>query len=200
VRFAQFGPRVPPGTYTVKMIKNKDAYTTDVTLVPDPRSAQSDADRRSQHEMVVKLYGMLSRMTMVVESITDTRDQAQERALKLPAGDALRKRLDALAKTMEEQRQSLVSVKEGEVVSGEDKLREELGTLYGTVNLYEGKPTASQTTRMGTLGTEMEAAYAKFQASIPKDLAALNAQLKAKSLDPIVPLTEESWKAGKTGA
>jgi hypothetical protein len=143
---------------------------------------------------------MLSRLTMVVESITDTRDQAQERAGKLPAGDALRKRLEGLSKTMEDQRQALVSVKEGEVVSGEDKLREELGTLYGTVNLYEGKPTASQTTRMATLGREMEAGYAKFQASIPKDLPAINSQLKAKNLEPIVPLTEETWKTKKTSA
>jgi photosystem II stability/assembly factor-like uncharacterized protein len=200
VPFAQLGPRVLPGTYTVRMIKNKDAYTTEVTLVPDPRSTQTEADRLSQHDMVLKLYGMLSRLTMVVESITDTRDQAQERAGKLPAGDALRKRLEGLSKTMEDQRQALVSVKEGEVVSGEDKLREELGTLYGTVNLYEGKPTASQTTRMATLGREMEAGYAKFQASIPKDLPAINSQLKAKNLEPIVPLTEETWKTKKTSA
>jgi photosystem II stability/assembly factor-like uncharacterized protein len=199
VPFAQFGPRVLPGTYTVKMIKNKDAYTAEVTLVTDPRSTQTEADRKSQHDMTMTLYGMMSRMTMVVESITDTRDQAQDRAARLPPGDALRKHLETLGKTMEEQRQALVSVKEGEVVSGEDKLREELATLYGNVNLYEGKPTASQTNRMATLGKEMEAAYAKFQASIPKDLAALNSQLKAKSLEPIVPLTEASWKAKKTG-
>jgi hypothetical protein len=181
------------------MIKNKDAYTAEVTLVTDPRSTQTEADRKSQHDMTMTLYGMMSRMTMVVESITDTRDQAQDRAARLPPGDALRKHLETLGKTMEDQRQALVSVKEGEVVSGEDKLREELATLYGNVNLYEGKPTASQTNRMATLGKEMEAAYAKFQASIPKDLAALNSQLKAKSLEPIVPLTEAGWKAKKTG-
>jgi hypothetical protein len=145
--------------------------------------------------MSLKLYAMLERMTMVVESITDARDQARAAAAKLPAGDGLRKRLDSLDKAMEDQRRALVSVKEGEVVSGEDKLREELGTLYGAVNLYEGRPTESQATRMETLGKDLEAAYTKFQATANKDLTALNAGLKGKQLEALVPLTEESWKA-----
>jgi hypothetical protein len=96
---------------------------------------------------------------------------------------------------MEDQRRALVSVKEGEVVSGEDKLREELGTLYGAVNLYEGRPTESQATRMDVLAKDMEAAYAKFQAAIGKELSSLNAALKGKQLEELIPLTEEAWKA-----
>jgi hypothetical protein len=195
VFFAAFGPRVPAGTYTVKMIKGKDSYTSEVTLAHDPRSQHSAEDRAAQREMALKLYGMLERMTMVVDSITDARDQARARAAKLPAGDALRKRLGALDKAMEEQRRALVSVKEGEVVSGEDKLREELGTLYGAVNIYEGRPTQSQVTRMETLGKDLEAAYAKFQAAVNKELTSLNTALKGKKLEALVPLTEEAWKA-----
>jgi hypothetical protein len=194
VFFAAFGPRVPAGTYTVKMIKNKDTFSSRVTLEHDPRSAHSAEDRAAQREMSLKLYAMLERMTMVVESISDARDQARARAAKLPAGDGLRKRLDGLDKAMEEQRRALVSVKEGEVVSGEDKLREELGTLYGAVNLYEGRPTASQATRMETLGKDLDAAYAKFQATLAKELSSLNTGLAGKKLDPLVPLTEEAWK------
>jgi hypothetical protein len=195
VFFAAFGPRVPAGTYTVKMIKGKDSYTSQVALVHDPRSKHSPEDRAAQREMALKLYGMLGRMTMVVDSITDARDQARARAARLPAGDSLRKRLEVLEKAMEEQRRALVSVKEGEVVSGEDKLREELGMLYGMVNLNEGRPTQSQITRMETLGTDLEAAYAKFQGAVSKELASLNAALKGKKLEALEPLTEEAWKA-----
>jgi photosystem II stability/assembly factor-like uncharacterized protein len=193
--FAFAGPRVPAGTYNVKMIKGKDSYTSQVTLVHDPRSTYSPEDRKAQREMALKLYGMLERMTMVVESITDVRDQAGARAGQLPAGDGLRKRLEALQKSMEEQRRSLVSVKEGEVVSGEDKLREELGLLFGVVNLYEGRPTQSQVTRMGVLGKDLEAAYAKFKSAVAKDVPPLNAQLASRKLEPVTPLTEETWKA-----
>jgi len=193
--FAFAGPRVPAGTYNVKMIKGKDTFTSQVTLVHDPRSKYGPEERAAQREMTLKLYDMLGRLTMVVESITDTRDQARARAEKLPPGDGLRKRRETFEKTMEDQRQALVSTKEGEVVSGEDKLREELGMLYGLVNLYEGRPTESQVTRMGVLAKDLEAAYAKYQATVAKDVTPLNAQLGSKKLDPITPLTEEAWKA-----
>jgi hypothetical protein len=142
---------------------------------------------------------MLSRMTMVVETITDVRDQAHTRATALPAGDALRRRAEAVEKTMEDQRRALVSTKEGEVVSGEDKLREELGMLFGAVNLADGRPTESQVTRMGVLGGILEDAYRKFQSTVGKELPSLNPALQAKKLDPITPMTEDAWKA-KQGA
>jgi len=131
----------------------------------------------------------------VVESITDVRDQASARAAALPANDALRKRLETLRQGMEEQRRALVSVKEGEVVSGEEKLREELGALYGSVNLFEGRPTASQATRMETLGKDLEAARAKYEAAVAREIPPLNQQLASKKLEAITPLTEEAWKA-----
>ena len=37
-QFAFFGPQVQEGTYTVKLIKGKETYTTKIKLVPDPRS------------------------------------------------------------------------------------------------------------------------------------------------------------------
>jgi hypothetical protein len=177
------------------MIKGKDTYTSQVTLVHDPRSKYGEEERTAQRETTLKLYGMIERLTMVVESITDARDQAGARAGALPQGDALRKRLEAFQKTMEGLRQALVSVKEGEVVSGEDKLREELGLLFGVVNLYEGRPTQSQVTRMGVLGKDLEAAYAKFKSAVAKDVPPLNAQLASRKLEPVTPLTEETWKA-----
>jgi hypothetical protein len=130
-----------------------------------------------------------------VESITDARDQAHARAGGLPAGDALRKRVELLEKTLEEQRRAVVSTKEGEVVSGEDKLREELGMLFGAVNLADGRPTESQVNRMGVLGKDLEAAYAKFLATVTKGVPAINSQLQARKLEPITPLTEDAWKA-----
>src|SRR5262249_11834765 len=160
---------------------------TQVSLVHDPRSKYSDEDRKAQEEMRLKLYGMLAQMTRVVDSITDVRDQAEARAAGLPANDGLRRRLETLQQGMEEQREALVSIKEGEVVGGEAKLREELGALYGAVNLYEGRPTASQVTRMGTLGKNLDDARAKYEAAVARDLPAINQQLAAKKREPITP-------------
>ena len=185
---------MPDGTYTVKMIKGKETYESKVSLVPDPRSKATAEDRRLQRETVLQLYADLERMTMTVESIADARDQARARAEKLPKGDALRKRLEAFGDAMEAQRGALVSTRESESgISGDEKLREELSTLYGNVNSYDGRPTESQVSRMGVLRADLEAAYKKFGAAADKEIAALNPQLAGKKLDPIVKLTPEEW-------
>jgi len=189
-----FGPRPAEGTYTVRMIKGKDTYESKVSLVPDPRSRATAEDRRLQRDTVAKLHALLGRMTFTVERIADLRDQARARAAGLPGGAALRKRLEALADAMEARRAALVSTKESEGgISGDEKLREELGTLYGNVNSYEGRPTESQVNRMGVLRADLEAAYKKFEASADKEIAALNPQLSKRKLDPLAKLTPEEW-------
>jgi hypothetical protein len=184
--FSFFGPRVADGTYTVKMIKGKDSHSSTVTLVPDPRSKASAEDRKAQRETVWQLYGMLEQLTGTVDGMITVRDQARARAAGLQKGDALRRRLEALADAMETQRTALVATKGAEGgISGEEKLREELGTLYGNVNGYEGRPTRSQLDRMGVLGAELEAAGRKRDALLDKELAALEPLLRKAKLEPI---------------
>lgn len=194
VFLAAFGPRAVPGTYNVKLIKGTTTLSGPIELAPDRRTTYSAEDRAAQHETTLKLYGMLERMTLVVETITDARDQGRARAEALPKGDAFRKRLETFAATMEKQRSNLVSVKEGEVVSGEDKLRENLGDLYGVVNVFEGRPTASQLSYMGVLAGETDKAAVTFKTVTDKELPPLNAGLKERKQQPIVPLSEEEWR------
>jgi hypothetical protein len=192
------GPRVLAGTYKVKMIKGKDTYSTDVKLVYDRRSKVSDADRKVQSDTAWKLHGLVERLTVLVAQITDARDQARARAEGLPAGDPLRKKLEAFADELEAQRTALVATAQGEGISGEEKLREELGMLYGNVNGSEERPTASQLARTGVLEKDLDAARAKAEKSLQK-LTALNAELEKRKLAPIQPLTEEEWRK-KTAA
>jgi hypothetical protein len=192
------GPRVLAGTYKVKMIKGKDTYSTDLKLVYDPRSHVSDADRKVQNETAWKLHGLVERLTVLVAQITDARDQARGRAEGLPASDALRKKLEAFADELEQQRMALVSTAQGEGISGEEKLREELGMLYGNVNASEQRPTQSQLARTDVLAKDLDAARAKYQGSIQK-LTPLNPDLEKRKLAPIQPMTEQEWQK-KTAA
>src|SRR6266540_2426157 len=49
---AAFGPRVLPGTYTVKMTKDKDIYTTALQVVSDPRSTHTPEEGRAGFDLV----------------------------------------------------------------------------------------------------------------------------------------------------
>jgi photosystem II stability/assembly factor-like uncharacterized protein len=183
--YAMLGPRALEGTYTVKMIKGQDTFTTTLTLVADPRSKSTAADRQAQREVVDQLFALVERSTDLILGISRLRDQATARAAALPAGDPLRKRLDAFAVAMEKQRTSLVATSKGEGISGDARPREELGTLYGNVNGFDGRPTRSQVDRMGVLAGQLDAATATLAAVVANDVPALNGELAKKQLEPL---------------
>ena len=183
--YALMGLRAQAGTYTVKMIKGKDTFSSTVTVVPEPGSRHTDADRTAQLAAASKLYGMVEKLASLVDALSNVRDQAKSAAAALPEKDAIRKRVQALADDMEAQRKALVASQRGEGISGEEKLREELSLLYGNVNGYEGRPTQSQLDRTVVLEKDLGAALAKFEASATKEAAALNVQLAAKKIPPI---------------
>ncbi len=201
--YAFLGPRKPAGTYTVKLIKGNDAYTGSVKLVEDPRSPHKDADRALQQETVKALYDDLGRLTFLVDAMVDLRDQAKGAGAKLGGKDSLRGKLDAFAGRIDDLRKSLVASREGTTISGEEKLREHLGDLYGNVNGYEGRPTDSQLRYRTVLEKEIADAGAKLDAIVAKDLAGLNAALAGKKLPALERLTQDAWtkkqSAGGTG-
>lgn len=190
---AFFGARARAGSYTVTATKNKNTYESSVGLVPDPRVAYSESDQKLQAETATRLFGLVERLTWLVESLVDLRDQANARVSQLGANPALAKRLLAFATALEAQRVALVAQQEGEGISGEEKLREELGLLYGNVNGYDGRPTKSQLDRMTALSRDLDTAWAGFNGT-SKDRGLLNAALAKSQLEPMNPMTEEAWR------
>jgi photosystem II stability/assembly factor-like uncharacterized protein len=191
--FAMVGPRVPAGTYTVKLVSGKDTYTSKVELVPDPRSTHTADDRAVQAKTARELYGLMGDLTYLVDAITDTRTQALARADKLPKTDALAKKLNVLADKLENLRKTLVTTREGRL-SGEEQLREKLGSLYGAVNGYDGRPTDSQLNAQQVLTKQLTEARATYDSLAGKEMDALNAGLGSKKLDPVKAMSREDWE------
>jgi len=192
--YAFVGPQVAEGTYTVKLVRGNDTLTSKVELVADPRSPHKAEDRAAQRELAHRLYRDLERLTYVVDAIIDARDQARARAEKLGKADPLAKKLGATADRLDDLRRSIVAVREGGPITGEEKLREKLGRLYGGVNGYEGRPTNSQLRYADVLEGEMAAAQAQFEALTGKELITLNAGLITKKLDPVKTMSHEDWQ------
>ncbi len=190
--FAFLGPQVQEGAYTVKMIKGKETYSTTIKLVPDPRSKSTPDDRALQHKTVVQLYDMLGQLTYIVDASVDLRDQARQRAASASDGQT-KAQLQKLVDNLEEFRSTLVSVKEGGMITGEKKLRENLGELYGGVNSYSGRPTQSQIESTGVLGKQLDDAAAKFQSLTSTQVPSLNSQLQNSKVAPLVVMSQEDW-------
>jgi len=182
---AAFGPRLLPGTYTVKMSKDKDTYTTPLVLLPDPRAKHTPAERQAQFDLAMKLYNLLGNMTFAVERMNGVRLALDDRAGKLPAGDALATRLGAASAAVDELRRKIVATKEGGMITGEERLRENLADLYGNVVFYEGRPSATQVERADAIERELADVVAAFDGWAAAELGGLNAALGTKQLEPI---------------
>ena len=187
------GPLAAEGAYTVKLIKGSQTYTSELKVSGDPRSGFTSEDRAIERKGAVQLFGMVERLSFLAAATGGLRDQAADRASKLPANDLLRKKLEALRDSINKLSQSLAASREGGY-SGEIELRERVVGLYGAVNGYEGRPTASQLAQMEVLNKELDKAAAELDGFAGKDLAALNPQLEKKTLAPLKTLTQEEWK------
>jgi hypothetical protein len=198
-QFAMFGPRVPPGTYTVKLIQGDKTYSSQVRLVPDPRSSHSEADRAAQHETVMALYGMLGRLTYVAETVETLRDAAQQRAENLPPGDRLRQRLGSLAGALRSFRATLAATSEGGWLSGEEQLRERMATVYGAVNGFDGRPSKSQLDQVKVLSDELGEAEARLEALRQGEVQEVNRELARRKLEPLTAKSREEWEKEDRG-
>ena len=190
---ASTGPRVLPGNYTVKMTKDKNVYTTQLQVMPDPRSKHTPADRRAQFDLSMKLYNLLGDMTFAVDRINGVRLALDRAAAKLPANDPLVARLRAASAQVDELRRKIVATKEGGAITGEERLRENLADLYGNVINYEGRPAQTQAERTDAIARELADIVRDFDAWLAKEMPGLNSALSGKQLPPIKVITRAEW-------
>jgi len=181
----------------VKLTKGEQTYTEELRVAMDPRAKYSAEERKAQFDLSMKVYKELEHMTYGVEAIEGVRDAANARAPKVPEKDLLRKQLQQLAVDCDKLRSKIVATKEGGMITGEERIRELLGQLYGAVTGYDGKPTDYQVGRTESLGHELQDVIDEFQKLTQKELTVVNAGLKKKKMETISVVAEAEWQKKK---
>jgi hypothetical protein len=193
------GPRVPPGTYTVRMTKGKETYETKIDVGLDRRVTFSVADRRAQYDAAMRVRTLFGEMSALVDEINAVRTQADAAGAKLAAGDSTKKQLTDLSGKADAIRKKIVATKEGGAITGEERLREHTDTLYGAIMSYDGKPSDYQLARIDALNRELGDVKQDFAKLRAGDLAKTNAALKAKNLPEIAVPEASPETAGASG-
>jgi photosystem II stability/assembly factor-like uncharacterized protein len=194
------GPRVPPGTYTVRLTKGKEVLESKIDVGLDRRVTFSAADRRAQYDAAMKVRGLFGEMSDLVFQINAVRAQADAAAAKLPEKDAMRKELAGLSSHADEIRKKIVATKEGGAITGEERLREHMDTLYGAIMSYDGKPADYQLARIDALSRELGDVKQSFAKLREGELVKVNAALKAKNAPEIgVPAGAPAGDSGSSG-
>ncbi len=189
--YVMVGPRAPLGTYSFKVVKGDQTYHGTVELVADPRSRHSAEDRVAQQRLVHELYDMVERLAYLADAVTGAAAEARARAAALRPAE--RRSVEAAAAALEALRGELVATSEGGWLSGEEQLREKLGTLYGAINGYDGRPTQSQLDLAAVLGRRLDAAQARAEAIRGKELVAANRELTRRNAEPIAWMSKDDW-------
>jgi hypothetical protein len=151
------GPTVPEGTYSIKLIKGDKTYTGRMEIKIDPNSIHSKEDIEKQSEAVMELYYMQEDLAFVVDNILKVQGDASKLAADEKTPETLKGELKTLNDSLESLRKTLVATKEGRI-TGEERLRENLGWIYGQIVGYFGKPTDSQIERINGLKKELDKA------------------------------------------
>ena len=73
------GPKVPPGTYTVRLIVAKDTLSKQFTVVADPRSTSTTAELTAQFDAAMRVRARLTELVERVERLEDLQTQLDAR-------------------------------------------------------------------------------------------------------------------------
>jgi hypothetical protein len=194
------GPRVMPGTYTIRLTKGSNVYTMPFTIALDRRATFTVADRKAQYDAAERVSGLFGRMSELAGKIVEVRDGAKVAAAKVPESDALHGDLEKLADDADGLRKKIVATKEGGAITGEERLREHMDYVYGAIMSTEDRPTPYQLARVDALEHELRDVENDFDALSKGELAIVNGHLKAKGLEEIAvlePLLEPAGGGGE---
>jgi hypothetical protein len=181
---AQQGPRIAPGTYTLRLTRGSDVITTKVTVGVDRRAKYTAADRKAQFDAAMRAHALFDDMTTLVDHIDGAREATGERVHAVGAQDPLGKKLAALQQRLDDLKKKVVATTEGGAITGEERIREHLDLLYGALESYEGRPAKYLLDRIDVLRRELDDVKKDFGAAA-KDVAGLNKELEQKKLAPI---------------
>jgi len=187
-----FGPRVAEGTYKVEMVKGKKKYYSTVKLVPDPRSLHSIEDRQAQQALSMRLYDAINDLTFQLSQLKDVVTQTSE--VEEPSS-SLKKKAERFEEAYNDINARFTATKKG-MITGESKLREQLGNLFGNVVGYSGKPSQTQERQTETLIKEVAVAIKFAQQLLNKQLPDIN---KAMGSDQNIKLLDRATWDEKNG-
>ena len=191
---ASQGPRVVPGTYTVRLTRGTNVIDTKLVIGLDRRAPYNVAERKQQFDAAMRVHALFGEMSGLVEQIEMARGGAQARMKALAQGDDLSKSLRTVSDQLEELRKKIVATKEGGAITGEERLREHTDELYSAIVGWEGPPAKYQLERIDVLKRELNDVKGEFNTFVAQKVGPVNAELRKRKLEPI-PTTPTSVSA-----
>jgi photosystem II stability/assembly factor-like uncharacterized protein len=177
------GPPVLPGAYTaVIAVPGRGELKVPVTVLADPKTTISEADRKTRQAALMRLYAM--EKTLVTARGTDSVLEAQMVTLKKALGGASAGGSGAAAP--EDARREAKAVADSVSAAGR-AIASNLGTasqLARSISGFTGLPTPSQTRSIGWAHDDLVANIGKLNRLLQKEIPELYASLRSRNVWP----------------
>jgi hypothetical protein len=172
------GPYVEPGRYVVELTKDTVVHRGEVLVEEDPSLLHSKADRAAQRALTMKLYRLQEDLAVTGYRAIGIRDSARAIAAVLGTAHTEYAALTAIADSLEAINNTLANTKYG-MVTGEEQLREKVSDLYGSVNGYAGRPSATHERQAEDYHARVDQATQRVEATLAA-VPGLNTRLSAQ--------------------
>jgi photosystem II stability/assembly factor-like uncharacterized protein len=198
------GPRVLPGSYSVRVSFTGAQATGRVEVTADPRFAITADERRAKHDMLL-LVGQRQEVAVeAVERLRNTKkavDQMLERLKSRPdtsGAGAVRDAADQLKKQLTEVEELFVgAVGRQGIVGARDAVLNRIGSVYGSLASSWGPPTDAEQVYWRQAEALLSPALERLNRVLGEPVAAFRARLSPAELELFPahePLTAE-WRS-----
>jgi len=191
------GPRVAPGTYSVRLKYLGETLTRPVEVRRHPGVASTDEDLKAQFRLLSDVRDRIEETHDAVGRIRDVKAQIQtigDRAEKLGKGTTLRDKGKALSEKLTGIEKKLVNP---ELKSNQDVLNfppaldHQLIGIASAASSADTKPTDSAWTYYKEVSAQLATILRELDGVLSKDLADFNAEVRREEIPPVVVVTKK---------
>ncbi|HJP94296.1 MAG TPA: hypothetical protein VJ875_20215 [Pyrinomonadaceae bacterium] len=186
------GPKLPPGTYQVKLTVDGKSLTQNFEIKPDPRLATTPADYAKQLELGLKIRDKLSDTHNAIIQIRDVRKQVEDLLKRLAgqpnfkvindSGTALNKKLTAVEEALYQTKNQSSQ----DPLNFPIRLNNKLAALAGVVGSAEAAPTSQSYAVYDEVVTQIDAELQKFVQIMRTDVPAFNQLVRDQNIPAVV--------------
>ena len=186
------GPKLPPGTYQVKLTTEGKTYTQNFEIKADPRLTTAPADYAKQLELGLKIRDKLSETHNAIIQIRDVRKQVEDLLKRVAgqpnfkvlndAGTALNKNLTAIEETLYQTKNQSSQ----DPLNFPIRLNNKLAALGGVVGSAESAPTAQSYAVYDEVVGQIDAQLQKLAQLMKTDVPAFNQLVRDQNIPAVV--------------
>ncbi len=185
------GSMVGPGSYTLRLIADKDTSVTTAVLLPDPRLDATPADFAAQQQVLTQTEEAVREIHETVNTLRMAKQQIEALEATWKSDTTMKELLaqgKEVVKKITKWEDKLITPKQQtfqDVINFPNRLNAQLLDLRDRAGTHDPAPTAGVLLRLNELLTEWSVQKAAMQRLVNEDIAQFNATYKAKQVPAV---------------